>query len=232
MYNSRLTEVLPGIQDALGQAASGSGRDARAVTLVAVTKGHPLEVVEAALEAGLHDLGENRVEALESRSAAFEGRGIRWHMVGHLQSRKAARAAEASNLTHSVDSVRLAERLNRAGEEMGRPVRILVQVNTAAEEAKSGLDRDRALEELGAIVAMGGLQVDGLMTMAPYTEDEGILRDTFRRLRELHEGARQSISGYAGTELSMGMSNDFVIAVEEGSTMVRLGTALFGERPV
>jgi pyridoxal phosphate enzyme (YggS family) len=111
-------------------------------------------------------------------------------------------------------------------------VQILVQVNTAAEEAKSGLDRERALEELGMIAAMEGLQVQGLMTMAPFTEDEGVLRDAFRRLRELHEGALRDIPGYEGRELSMGMSNDFVIAVEEGSTMVRLGTALFGERPV
>ncbi len=232
MYNARLNDVLPGIQDALQQAASRSGRQADAVTLVAVTKGHPLEVVEAALGAGLRDLGENRVEALETRVAAFQGRGIRWHMVGHLQSRKAGRAAAVSTLIHSVDSLRLAERLARSAGELGRPVQILVQVNTAAEEAKSGLDRERALEELGMIAAMEGLQVQGLMTMAPFTEDEGVLRDAFRRLRELHEGALRDIPGYEGRELSMGMSNDFVIAVEEGSTMVRLGTALFGERPV
>ena len=232
MYNARLNNTLPGIQDAIQEAASRSGRSARDVTLVAVTKGHPVAAVEAALAAGLRDLGENRVEALEERAAAFMGQGIRWHMVGHLQSRKAPRAAAVSDLIHSVDSVRLAERLGRAGEEAGRVVRVLVQVNTAAEEAKSGLDRDGALDELGAIVALPGLRVDGLMTMAPFTEDEGILRDTFRRLRELHESARTRLSAYRGTELSMGMSNDFVLAVEEGSTMVRLGTALFGERPV
>lgn len=232
MYNARLKDVLPGIQDALKQAALRSGRREDAVTVVAVTKGHPPEVVEAALEAGLRDLGENRVEALEARAAAFEGRGIRWHMVGHLQSRKAGRAASAASLIHSVDSVRLAERLDRAAEELGRPVRVLVQVNTAAEEQKSGLEREGALEELGAILALKGLRVEGLMTMAPLTEDEGVLRETFRRLRELQERARRDISGYGGRELSMGMSNDFVIAVEEGSTMVRLGTALFGERPV
>jgi pyridoxal phosphate enzyme (YggS family) len=153
-------------------------------------------------------------------------------MVGHLQSRKAHRAAVASDLIHSVDSVRLAERLDRAGSEVGKKVRVLVQVNTAAEPAKSGLDRDTALEDLHGIVALGSLEVAGLMTMAPFTDDEGVLRDAFRRLRELHEEAGRTLPGYRGTELSMGMSNDFAIAVEEGSTMVRLGTALFGERPV
>jgi PLP dependent protein len=232
MYTARLAHALPDIRRQIQESASRSGRSAEGVTLVAVTKGHPLPVVEACLEAGLLDLGENRVESLEERTLAFSGRGIRWHMVGHLQSRKANRAALASHLIHSVDSVRLAERLDRVGSEVGRKVSVLVQVNTAAEPAKSGLDRDTALDDLGGIMALGSLEVAGLMTMAPFTDDEGVLRDTFRRLRELHEEAGRTLSGYRGTELSMGMSNDFAIAVEEGSTMVRLGTALFGERPV
>lgn len=230
MYISRLQEALPGIREQIAGAAERSGRSGDAVTLVAVTKGHPPAVIEAALESGLTDLGENRIEALEERAAAFEGRGIRWHMVGHLQTRKAPRAAAVSDLIHSVDSVRLAERLDRSTGEGGRVVPVLVQVNTAAEEAKSGLERDRALDDLSVIVALQGLRVEGLMAMAPYTDEESVLRDTFRRLRHLHEAARSSIPGYVGTELSMGMSNDFGVAVEEGSTMVRLGTALFGER--
>ena len=232
MYTARLTRALPDIHRQIQEAASRSGRSAEGVTLIAITKGHPLPVVDACLDSGLLDLGENRVEALEERGLAFSGRGIRWHMVGHLQSRKAQRAAVASHLIHSVDSVRLAERLDRAGSEVEKKVRVLVQVNTAAEPAKSGLDRDTALEDLHGIVALGSLEVAGLMTMAPFTDDEEVLRDTFRRLRELHEEAVRTLSGYRGTELSMGMSNDFALAVEEGSTMVRLGTALFGERPV
>jgi len=232
MYTARLTRALPDIRRKIQEAAIRSGRSAEGVTLVAITKGHPLEVVDACLEAGLLDLGENRVEALEERAAAFRGRGILWHMVGHLQSRKATRAAAVAHLIHSVDSVALAERLDRVGAEAGKVVRVLVQVNTAGEAAKSGLHRDTALHELTAVLALEYIEVAGLMTMAPLTDDEGVLRGTFRRLRELHEEAGRTLPGYRGTELSMGMSNDFAIAVEEGSTMVRLGTALFGERPV
>jgi len=232
MYTARLARTLPVIRRQIQEAASRSGRSPEAIALVAITKGHPLEVVDACLHAGLLDLGENRVEALEERGVAYAGRGIRWHMVGHLQSRKASRAAGLAHLIHSVDTVKLAERLDRAGAEAGKVVRVLVQVNTAAEPAKSGLPRDTALDELHRILALDGLDVAGLMTMAPFTDDEGVVRDTFRRLRELHEEAARTLPWYRGTELSMGMSNDFAIAVEEGSTMVRLGTALFGERPV
>lgn len=230
MYSRRLRESLPPVIESIRRAAEESGRDPGAVALVAVTKGHPDAAVSAALEAGLTDLGENRVEALEERVRAFGSSGIRWHMVGRLQSRKSARAAGLAHLIHSVDSLKLGEKLARAGEGEGCRVRVLVQVNTAGEESKAGFGPEEALEALGALVELPGLEVAGLMTMAPLTGDEGVLRRAFAGLRRLHEEGRRALSGYRGTELSMGMSNDFTIAVEEGSTMVRLGTALFGER--
>ena len=207
-----------------------SGRDAAAVRIVAVTKGHPLAVVEAALAEGLRDLGENRVEELAEKSPHFEGRGVRWHVIGHVQGRKARGAAHLAALIHSVDSLRLAGKLSRLGEAEGRRVPVLVQVNVSGEATKGGFPEADALGAIARVAALGGLRVLGLMTMAPFTSDVRTLRDTFRRTRRLLEAAA-GIDGLEGRELSMGMSNDFEIAIEEGSTMVRLGTTLFGERP-
>ena len=156
--------------------------------------------------------------------------GVHWHMIGHLQRRKAADAVAAADLIHSVDSLKLAERISRiAGEQARHPVRVLLQVNTSAEGAKGGFPFEGALESLLQVAALPCLAVEGLMTMAPLTDDEHVLHMTFRRLRELGE-ALSALHPAVGRELSMGMTNDLGIAVAEGSTMVRVGTALFGER--
>lgn len=223
-------ERLARARERIAEAAARSGRGAEAVRIVAVTKGHPNEVVEAALAAGLGDLGENRVEELARKSPYFEDRGATWHMIGHVQSRKARGAARLAALIHSVDSLRLAGKLSRHGEAEGRRVRVLVQVNASGESTKSGFAEAGALDAIGRVAALPGLRVEGLMTMAPFTSDERALRDTFHRTRRMLEGAA-GIEGVEGRELSMGMSNDFEIAIEEGSTMVRLGTTLFGARP-
>lgn len=231
MYASRLQSTLPGVRDAIARAAERAGREPGSVRLVAVTKGHPVEAIRAAVTAGLADIGENRVEALEERLPLIRELGATAHMIGHLQSRKAGRAAEVADLIHSVDSLRLGDRLSRAAEGSGRDVPILLQVNTAGEESKSGVEPAEALDAVGALLELPGIDLRGLMTMAPFTGDEGTLRSAFGKLRHLHEEALRGVAGYRGSELSMGMSNDFAVAVEEGSTMVRLGTALFGERP-
>ena len=233
MYSERLKETLPRVRGAVEEAAARGGRDPGGVTLVAITKGHPLEAVEAAVEAGIGDVGENRVGELEEKVGRLGLHVARWHMVGHLQRRKAPRLVEICHLLHSVDSVRLAERLSRVLEDREsprEPFPVLLQVNTSGEEAKYGLPADGALEAIHEIVELPRLRVEGLMTMAPLTEDEAVLRATFRRLRELHVAAGE-LDAYEGTELSMGMTNDYPLAVEEGSTMIRVGTALFGERP-
>jgi len=229
MYASLLRENLPRVRDAIAEAALAAGRDPSEVTLVAVTKGHPPEAVSAALDAGLTDLGENRVEELEGKVARFRGAKVRWHMVGHVQGRKAARAAEVAQLIHSVDSERLAERIARSADESQRSVDVLFQVNTSGEQAKYGFSPAQAKERIPELAALSGLNARGLMTMAPLTEDEATLRLTFGRLRELSNDVRERFPTF-GCELSMGMTNDLRFAVAEGSTMVRIGTALFGAR--
>jgi pyridoxal phosphate enzyme (YggS family) len=230
MYASRLLDNLPGIQDSIAEAAARAGRDPGSVTLVAVSKGHPIEAARAALAAGLRDLGENRVSELEWKAEELRGEAVRWHMVGHLQSRKAPRLVGLASLIHSVDRGSVASRLGRAAEEAGEEAPCLIQVNTSGEEAKGGVAWDGAVEEVLRLSETPGLRVEGLMTMAPFVEDEGVLRQAFRRLRELSEALR-SASGTVGHHLSMGMTNDLELAVEEGSTMVRVGTGLFGPRP-
>jgi pyridoxal phosphate enzyme (YggS family) len=236
-YAARLGRTLPEVRHRVARAAERAGRAAEGVRLVAVTKAHPLEAVDAAVASGLSDVGENRVEELEAKVSARPELDVTWHMVGHVQSRKARRVLEVADLIHSVDSLGLAERLSRAVTGQGAsggggigPVSVLVQVNTSGESSKSGLALGSALEVVHAVAELPGLRVEGLMTMAPFVDDEATLRAVFARLRRLHEHLRR-VSDRIGPELSMGMTNDFEIAILEGSTMVRVGTALFGERP-
>ncbi|MEZ4423203.1 MAG: YggS family pyridoxal phosphate-dependent enzyme [Gemmatimonadota bacterium] len=229
-YHERVSVALPELRRRMQDAAVRSGRPADAVRLLAVTKGHPLAAVRAARAAGLCDLAENRPESLVERRGAFPDPDVRWHLIGHVQRRKAPDAVEAAHLFHALDSVRLAERLDRVADETGRRLPVLVQVNTSGEGSKGGFTVEEAPEALTRLVTLPGLLVRGLMTMAPFVEEEEPVRETFRRLRALHEDARRAVAGYEGTELSMGMTNDYEIAIEEGSTMIRIGTALFGER--
>jgi pyridoxal phosphate enzyme (YggS family) len=189
-----------------------------------------MEALEAAIAAGLRDLGENRVDELEEKVGCLGRHAATWHMIGHVQGRKAARTVEIADLVHSVDTLRLAERISRAAGEAGRRVRVLAQVNASGEESKSGFDVAEAVEQTLRMAELPGLRVDGLMTMAPFVDDEEVLSSAFRVLRETLDEVRAS-DPRVGPELSMGMTNDLEIAVREGSTMVRIGTALFGERP-
>ena len=230
MYRARLEDSLPRLRDAMAEAAGRAGRDPAEVRLVAVTKAHPLEALTAAIDAGLQDLGENRVEELEWKRAELPDAAVRWHMVGHVQSRKAARVVPVADLIHSVDSVKLARRLAAAAQARTAPASILVQVNTSGEATKSGFDPHEALDAIHEMLELEGIEVAGLMTMAPFHAEEAVLRSAFQGLREtLHRAQR--LSDRVGGELSMGMTNDFGIAIEEGSTIVRVGTALFGKRP-
>jgi hypothetical protein len=230
MYESLLSERVPRVLEAIARAAQRAGRHPEEVTLVAITKSHPLEALRAALALGIRDLGENRVEELGEKAQALGRAAATWHMVGHVQSRKAADAAGLADLVHSVDSLKLARRLAGFSLEGGRRLPVLVQVNTSGETSKSGFAADQALEAVHQILELDGVEVRGLMTMAPFVEEEGVLRGAFAMLRRVQEDASR-LPGYRGRELSMGMTHDFELAVEEGSTMVRIGTALFGERP-
>ena len=228
-YDERVAVSLPEIRDRISKAAGRSGRGSADVTLVAVTKAHPIEAVQAALSHGLFDLGENRTEELEWKRAAVEEGRARWHMIGHVQRRKAPRLVGVADLVHSIDSVRLAERLSNAAVEVGKVVSVLVQVNTSGEESKAGFRSGGLKDEVQKVLDLPGVEIRGLMTMAPLTDDEALLRRTFEGVRMLHEELR-AVAGYCGDHLSMGMTNDFEIAIEEGSTMIRIGTALFGKR--
>ena len=232
MNGGQLRTTLEEVRERIARASERSGRGGP-VELIAVTKGHGDDVVDAALAAGLRRLGENRVQELARKSARLESAGraseVEWHLIGHLQRNKVKQALPLFDLIHSIDSERLATELSHEAERDARVVTGLVQVNTSGEDAKSGFGYDEAVDGVGRICALPSLRVAGLMTMAPFTDDERVLRRTFARARELFERCA-SIDGFEARHLSMGMSNDYEIAVEEGSTMVRLGTVLFGER--
>lgn len=229
-YAARLAETLPRVRDEIAAAAAGAGRTPESVRLLAVSKGHPLEAIRAALAAGLGELGENRVAELAGKVEAIGRESVRWHMIGHVQRRKVGGLLEVVDCVQSVDSMRLAERIDRLAAESGRTVEVLVQVNTSGEAAKGGFEADEAVDAVLAIAGFDNVHVEGLMTMAPFVDDERVLRGTFSGARRILEEVRRQ-SSEVGPQLSMGMSNDLRFAVEEGSTMVRIGTALFGARP-
>ena len=225
-FAARRAEVLSRIAAAAGRA----GRHPEEVTLVAVSKTHPAAVVQAAIEAGLTVLGENRVQEAVEKVAGTTG-GT-WHLVGPLQTNKARRALETVDLIESVDSVDLARRLDRiAGEVRPRePFPVLLQVNVADDPAKAGFTPEDMREALVAILDLEHLRVDGLMTIGRLVEDAEAARPTFIALRDLAASLRAR-DGRLGPHLSMGMTDDYEVAVEEGATIVRVGRALFGERP-
>jgi pyridoxal phosphate enzyme (YggS family) len=225
-----IAERVAAVRERIARAAERASRPPADVTLVAVSKTHPMEAVRAAFAAGVRDFGENRVQEAEPKIAGTSDlAGVRWHLVGHLQSNKVRRAAALFGLVQSIDSVELAERLARAGEESGREVRGLVEVDLAGEATKYGLPEAELLPALQALRGRAGLRLEGLMLLPPLLEDPEALRPFFRRLRALRDRALGEGFIAAG-ELSMGMSHDFEAAVEEGATLVRVGTAIFGER--
>ena len=198
------------------------------VTIVAVTKGFGLDAVEAALAAGLADVGENRVQEALEKLDTPAGRRATWHLVGHLQRNKAKHAAGRFALIHSVDSVELAEELDKRAAAHGVTQRVLLQVNVAGEAQKSGCTPADAPRLAHRLAAQPHLALEGLMTIAPFTDDQDVQRRTFRGLRVLRDALQEE--GLWLATLSMGMSADFGVAVEEGATVIRLGTVLFGPR--
>jgi hypothetical protein len=217
----------------IGSAARRAGREPSEVTLVAVSKTHPAALVREAAAAGLTDFGENRVQEAEGKVEELKDvPGLRWHLVGHLQPNKARRAARLFDLIHSVDSAALVERLERVCAEDGRArLDVLVQVDLAGEETKSGASEAELPAVFGSLGACVRVRCRGLMILPPFFEDAERVRPYFRRLRELRDDLRARGAFAEGVgELSMGMTHDFEVAVEEGATLVRVGTALFGGR--
>jgi len=223
--------------DQIAQAARKSGRDPNQIRLVVVTKSQPLEIVQAAIEAGVHILGENYPEEGVTKIQSLAPQtGVEWHMIGHVQSRKARLVAEHFALLHSLDSFKLAQRLDRFAAESNRTLPSLLEFNVGGEVSKSGWDAsddskwDALLPDIAAILDLPHLRVQGLMTMPPLGTDPEDSRRFFRRLRLLREWLANQLPSVDWRELSMGTSADYAVAVEEGATLVRVGTAIVGER--
>lgn len=213
-------------------AAERSNRAAAEVKLVVVSKTHPPDVIRQAIAAGVSDLGENRIQEAEEKIGEVGRTAARWHLIGHLQSNKARRAVALFDLIHSLDSVDLARRLERTCAEEGRTtLPVLIQLNLAGETSKSGIGITELPQLVSATASCPHLRLAGLMTVPPFFDDPEKVRPLFRRLRELRDElkSRGTFAGGPG-ELSMGMTHDFPVAIEEGATIVRIGTAIFGER--
>jgi pyridoxal phosphate enzyme (YggS family) len=227
LYHDDLTSRLAAVQARMRAAADRSGRRIEDVRLVAVTKGVDPERIREALALGIVDLGENRIQEALPKIAAL-GPAPRWHLVGHLQRNKVGRAIEVFALIHSVDSVRLAEEIARRAGVLGRDIPVLLQVNVAGEPGKHGFAPEEVRDAARRIAGSPGVRVRGLMTIAPLADDPETVRPMFRRLRRLSEEVRAEVSD--ADELSMGMSQDYEVAIEEGATLIRVGRAIFGGR--
>ncbi len=228
-----IASAVAAVRERISRAAQRAGRRPDDVRLLAVTKSQPPEVVRAAFAAGLREFGENRIQEAEGKIAELaELRvgGLLWHMIGHLQSNKARRAAVLFDFVHSLDNPALGPRLEKAAAQERKVLKALVQVDLAREETKFGIDPVRLFPALEQLRGSKSLHVVGLMVLPPLEERPEDARPYFRRLRELRDRALAE-NLLLGSELSMGMSHDFEVAVEEGATMVRLGTVLFGPRP-
>jgi pyridoxal phosphate enzyme (YggS family) len=228
-----IADRVAAVRERIARAAERASRRPADVTLVAVSKTFPAEAVREAYAAGVRHFGENRVQEAEAKIEALSDerkKGLRWHLIGHLQSNKARRAQALFDVIQSVDSAALARRLERAASEEGRRLRVLVQVDLAGEKSKFGVPAAELPELLEELRRLEGLSVEGLMVLPPYLEAEAV-RPYFRRLKTLRDEAAGA-GLMDGSELSMGMSHDFETAVEEGATLVRVGTAIFGERSI
>jgi hypothetical protein len=224
-----IASALREVRARIAAAARRSGREPAGVTLIGVVKTVGLDRVRAAVAAGLADLGENRVQEAASAAAAIGRRGARWHMIGHLQRNKAARAVELFDRVHGVDDFELAEALSRRAVAAGLRVPVMIQVNVAAESTKSGVAPEEVSGLVERVATLPGLALDGLMSIGPPVDRAEDARPHFARTREIRDRVERG-TGVRLPELSMGMSGDFEVAIEEGSTMVRVGTALFGPR--
>ena len=231
MSESNLQERLAAIRDRIASAAKRAGRAAHDITLIAVSKTHSAVAIRAAFELGVEHFGENRVQEWEGKRDALQDLRAEWHLIGHLQSNKATKAARFFHSVDSVDDFALAQRLDRARVELGesRKLRVLIEVRVALEETKSGITREGLVPLAEQISTLSCLELKGLMCIPPFLDDPEKVRPYFSELRQL-KGVLEDRLGKTLPVLSMGMSHDFAVAIEEGATEVRIGTALFGTR--
>jgi len=249
VVDTALLENIKNIYRKISYAAIRSGRNPFDIKLVAVTKTVGIDKIKEAIDLGLRVFGENRVQEAQKKIADLKslinpppppftkggwgGFEIEWHLVGHLQKNKAKTAVYLFDLIHSLDSIGLAEELNKHAERDGKIQRVLVQVKVSEEETKHGIDRENLINLIETVSDMKNLKLEGLMTMPPFFDNPEMARPFFKELRKLRDKAEKSVPKAFGNklpELSMGMTNDFEVAIEEGATMVRIGTGIFGER--
>jgi hypothetical protein len=232
MTQTIIRENLQRIQERIEAAARRVGRRPEEITLIGVSKTHPAEAIREAYEAGLRHFGENRVQEWEEKRGGIEDLQGTWHLIGHLQSNKAARAAKIFDCVDSVDDLELAKRLDRARMEQGAvgKLRVLLEVRVAQEETKSGVERAKVGSLVEKILELPRIELAGLMCIPPFLEKVEEVRPYFRKLRELRDELQKELKRELPV-LSMGMSHDFEVAIEEGATEVRVGTLLFGSRP-
>ena len=223
-------ERIEQVRRRIAEAAGRSGRDPNDVQLVAVTKSVVVSQIREALDAGLKVFGENRIQEAKGKVALLSSPSIQWHLVGHLQTNKSKLAVELFELIHSLDSVKLAASMDRHGAALRKQVRALIEVNLEGESDKSGLHESELFPLLQACRAYAHLTIEGLMAIPPFHRNPQDVRPYFRRLRLLRDRAADTHPDFRLRHLSMGMSNDFEVAIEEGATLVRIGTAIFGNR--
>jgi pyridoxal phosphate enzyme (YggS family) len=224
-----LAENLDSIQQRIRAACQRAGREPQSVLLLPVSKTHPAEVIKEAADLGLTTFGENKVQEAKAKIPNCPGK-LRWHFIGHLQSNKCRDAVELFEMIESVDSLSLAQEINKRADQVAKTMPVLLEVNVAGEASKFGYAPERLLAELEEINRLSRIEVHGLMTVPPWTAEPEKARPHFQQLRQIKEQCEQ-ILGAPLPHLSMGMSGDFEVAIEEGATIVRVGTALFGERP-
>jgi PLP dependent protein len=229
-----IAENIARTQERIAGAARRAGRNPREITLMGVSKTFPAENVREAYEAGLRVFGENRVQEFAMKAPVVRDlHDAEWHLIGHLQTNKAAKAAELFDAVDSVDSARTAEKLNALAKSANKTLSVLIEINVGGEQAKSGvaINSDELEQILQGARRWSNLKIQGLMTVPPYTEDREGSRNYFRQVRQIRDGiAERSLPHIGMAVLSMGMSHDFEVAIEEGATCVRVGTAIFGER--
>ena len=224
-----LADNLASIELRISAACAGAGRDRSSVLLLAVSKGMPPELIREAAECGLAVFGESKVQEAKLKISMCPGR-LRWQMIGHLQSNKCRDAVHCFEMIQSVDSLALAQEINKQADKQAKTMPVLLEVNLAGESTKFGFKADQVLENLDAINALPKIEIHGMMMIAPWTPDAEKVRPLFRQLRELKTRCEERL-GAPLPHLSMGMSGDFEVAIAEGATIVRIGTSLFGSRP-
>jgi PLP dependent protein len=223
-----VAENVKNLQDRIASQCKLVGRNPAEITMIAVTKTYSIDHIQEAVHAGLYHIGENYVQEMQEKHNSLHDDKIKWHFIGHLQTNKVKYIIDWVYFIHSVDSLSLAQEISKRAERIGQNINTLVEVNTSGEESKYGIFPDQTEELVKSIVKLPHINLDGLMTIGPFLPDPESSRPAFRMLKEIKQNIEQK--GIPLRHLSMGMSNDFEVAIEEGATMLRIGTAIFGQR--